>query len=89
MYVERDIPPGSTTPFLSADGSYGPLYAELIVDWLARAARLDYIGVGNEFYGMLERYSLVLPDATARITHPLQAILGCILIIWIMGSISP
>lgn len=49
---------------------YGPLYAELNGEWLGRATRLDYAGVGNDFYAMPEGYCLVLPDVSARITHP-------------------
>lgn len=70
LYVEEEIPVGSSAPFLSAGASLGPLFAEMNTEWLDRAARFDYAGWGNDFFAMSEGYSLVLPESSDRITHP-------------------
>lgn len=75
-YVEENVVPGDSTPFLSEASAFGPLHAKLNTKWTDDARKENHAVVGKEFYGLPDGYRLIVPDDDARITHPPEGCIG-------------
>ncbi|XP_056699732.1 uncharacterized protein [Spinacia oleracea] len=75
-YVEENVVPGDSTPFLSEASAFGPLHAKLNAKWTDDARKENHAVVGKDFYGLPDGYRLIVPDDDARITHPPEGCIG-------------